>query len=234
MASRRRDWLALLFALGFPTVLTLVYFVLLAGSRWQQPAYAAGKLIQFVFPVGWVVLARGERLRFHRPAARQLAFGAALGIVLFAGLLVLYHALEPTGVLAGMAGQVQAKLDELGARSFPAFLALAVFYSLIHSGLEEYYWRWFVFGELRRLGSFATALAVSSLGFMAHHVVILSIFFGWSGTGLVLTVLTSAAVGIGGAIWAWLYDRTGSLYATWLSHAFIDAAIFVVGYELTR
>jgi len=232
-----RDLWIVWLAIAFPALFTLVYFVLLAGtaSVWQQAAYGAGKLIQFLIPAFWVMLVNRERPRFRLPRIRDFAIGAGLGLALFAGLFVLYYALEPASFLNDLREEVRKKLDDLGVQSAPAFAALAIFYSLIHSGLEEYYWRWFVFGRLRRLGSFGAAVAISSLGFMAHHVVILGVFFGWStGAGILITILASAAIAIGGAIWAWLYDRTGSLYAPWVSHAFIDAAIFAVGYDMIR
>ena len=42
----------LVFAIGFPTILTAVYFVGLAQApaRWQQGVYATGKFLQFAFP----------------------------------------------------------------------------------------------------------------------------------------------------------------------------------------
>ena len=229
------NWLAVLFAMAFPTVVTFVYFVLLAGlpSAWQQGAYGAGKLIQFLFPVVWVVLIRRERPSVQLPRARDIALGGALGLIFFGATLALYHLLKSTSILEGLAAEVQAKIEGLGVNSAPRFLLLASFYAIGHSGLEEYYWRWFVFGQLRRLTSFSGALVISSLGFMAHHVCILSVFFGWStGAGIALTILGSAAVAVGGIIWAWLYDRTGSIYAPWVSHGLMDAAIFVVGYQM--
>jgi membrane protease YdiL (CAAX protease family) len=47
-----------------------------------------------------------------------------------------------------------------------------------------------------------------------------------------MTVLLSAAVAIGGAIWAWLYQRTGSLVGSWICHAMVDVGIMAVGYDL--
>ena len=43
---------AVIFAMVFPTVVTLVYFQLLANSdsRLQQVAYGIGKTLQFLFP----------------------------------------------------------------------------------------------------------------------------------------------------------------------------------------
>jgi membrane protease YdiL (CAAX protease family) len=113
----------------------------------------------------------------------------------------------------------------------PKYVALAVFYSLAHSLLEEYYWRWFVFGQLRRLLPLWPAIVVSAVGFMAHHVLVLSLYFGWWTWP---TMLLSAAVAAGGGFWAWLYDRSGSLLGPWLSHLLIDAGIFFVGFHLVR
>ena len=46
--------------------------------------------------------------------------------------------------------------------------------------------------------------------------------------------LLSAAVAIGGAFWAWLYERSGSLVGPWMSHLLVDAGIFLVGFDLVR
>ena len=66
---------------------------------------------------------------------------------------------------------------------------------------------------------------------MGHHVIVLREFFEeapW------LAWLLSSAVAIGGVFWAWLYERTGSLFGPWLSHLLIDAGIFWIGYDLVR
>ena len=56
LANRPRDWCAILFTLVFPTLLTVVYFILLAGhpAAVQQGAFAVGKFIQFAFPAYWL------------------------------------------------------------------------------------------------------------------------------------------------------------------------------------
>jgi membrane protease YdiL (CAAX protease family) len=66
---------------------------------------------------------------------------------------------------------------------------------------------------------------------MAHHVILLATYFGWSSPW---TYAFSLAVAVGGAVWAWLYERSGSLVGPWLSHLVVDAAIFLVGYDLAR
>ena len=106
-----------------------------------------------------------------------------------------------------------------------------MFYSLIHSLLEEYYWRWFVYGRARHYLGIARANLLSSLAFMAHHVVVINSFlpgeYFWS-----VTIPLSLCVAVGGVIWSVLYQRSGSLYGAWLSHALVDLAIMICGYDL--
>ena len=150
-----------------------------------------------------------------------------------AGMLLLYHLwLKPIGYLtptsaAGLA--VAEKIRGFGVKTLSGYIALAAFYSVLHSLLEEYYWRWFVFGRLRRFISLGPAIALASVAFMLHHVVVLGFYFGWLSPA---AWVFSLAVGIGGAAWAWIYHRTGTLWGVWLSHALIDAAIFAVGFDL--
>ena len=139
--------------------------------------------------------------------------------------------LRDTSAFAAAAPKIHAKINQFGIDAAWKYAVLGVFYSLIHSFLEEYYWRWFVFRQLHKLLPLWTAILISALAFMGHHVIVLSQFFSelpW------LAWLLSAAVAIGGVFWAWLYDRCGSLYSAWLSHLLIDAGIFWVGYDLVR
>ena len=39
---------------------------------------------------------------------------------------------------------------------------------------------------------------------------------------------------VGGAVWAWIYERTKTLYAPWLSHLVVDAGIFLLGDEILK
>ena len=95
--------------------------------------------------------------------------------------------------------------------------------------MEEYYWRWFVFKRFLSHRPLVQSVAISSVGFMAHHVIILGMFFGFENW---MTYVFSIGVAFGGAAWAWIYNRSGNLYAAWISHAFVDAAIFWVGYDI--
>jgi membrane protease YdiL (CAAX protease family) len=220
------------FALLFPAALTWVYFVSLADSPpgFQQLAYSIGKAIQFVLPVGWVGLILRERLRWPVFTTRGLALGISFGLVVVGAMAWIYLIwLRPSGEFDAVAHTMSEKLRKIGVSGPAAFAVMAVFYSLVHSLLEEYYWRWFVFGRLRNLLPLGWAIAVSCIGFMAHHVIVLGIYFGWANGW---TYFFSLSTAVGGAFWAWLYHRSGSIYGPWISHALLDAGIFGIGYSL--
>ena len=234
--SNRRTaaWLGAVFALVFPTIVTWAYFFRDAGADQgvQQAVMATLKVLQFAFPAVWACFVLRQRLEWRRPSTQGVVTGLLFGLAAAAaGWIVFRYVLESSPMFVAAADQIRAKVAGFGLDSRSKFVALGVFYSLAHSLLEEYYWRWFVFGQLRRLAPLWPAIVVSSLGFMAHHVLVLSLYFGWWTWP---TLLFSASIAVGGAFWAWLYDCTGSLLGPWLSHLVVDAGIFFIGFQLVR
>ncbi|MFO0912730.1 MAG: type II CAAX endopeptidase family protein [Pirellulales bacterium] len=227
----RSGWWLVALGIVLPSAVTWLYFVVLhdSAASFQQLAYGLGKTVQFLLPVVWWWVSRPHpeiSLRVNR----GLAWGAALGGVIGLAMGVLYaFVLSPQGVFLGPQSAMQEKVVGLGLSTPTAYITLGVFYALAHAGLEEYYWRWFVFGDLRRRMPVIGAAVVSSLGFMAHHVILLAHYFGW---GSPWTYFFAASVAVGGFLWAMLYQRWQSLLGPWISHMVVDAAIFTIGYYL--
>ena len=219
-------------AIVYPTILTLAYFRWRddAGPLLQRGVFQGGKLLQFLLPAVWVWWVLKQKPGWSRPNRRGLLENLVFGGTVVAAMLLLYHLLlAPWGVFDRPLEQIMQKVEEMGVDRPALFIALGVFYALGPSLLEEYYWRWFVFGRLREWVAVPWAIAISSLGFMAHHVVLMATFFGlfsfWA-------FFFSASVAVGGLFWAWSYQRTGSLYGPWLGHLLVDAGIFIIGYDL--
>ncbi len=233
-AARTRGLAAVVVALVLPSLVTWVYFVWLKSSAAaiQQTAYSAGKAIQFLLPVVWVFAVERRRWEWRGPSTTGLPLSIGFGVAVVAAMMALYHGyLSPAGFFDAPGNVVRDKVAGFGVDTPAKYAAMGLFYSLCHSFLEEYYWRWFVFGQLQRMAPRAWAIGVSSLGFMAHHVIVLALFFGWFSF---LTWLFSISVAVGGVVWAWLYQRTGSLYSPWFSHLLVDAGIFLIGFDLVR
>ncbi len=231
----KRDVAVLALALVFPTLMAGLYFVVLAGPGSQAnpamvAAFGLGKIVQFSFPVLYVWWWQRDRLRQLAPSARGLGLGLGFGLATAAAMLGLYFGwLKHSPLTADTPEKVFHKLQEFAMDTPAGFIVMAAAIALVHSLLEEYYWRWFVFGGLRRCCSLPTALGIASLGFMAHHVIILAVYF--PGQPL-LVGLFALAVAAGGGVWAWIYERSRSLSAAWLSHLVVDGAIMVVGFDM--
>lgn len=233
MTNRNAETAVLGIACVLPTLVTLVYFVWASGQAagLQQAVYGIAKVVQFCLPVVWVGAVVRERLGWPRWNTRGVYIGLVFGVLVSLALWGLFFALSGSALLTSALESIQAKVSSLGVATPVRFLAMGVFYAAIHSLLEEYYWRWFVFGRLRRLVELRWAIAVSAVAFAAHHVVVLWAYFAHVP---IVALLLAGCVAIGGAFWAWLYDRYGSLYSVWWSHLLVDAAIFTVGYFVAR
>lgn|SRR5487761_1211766 len=229
-AARVAQFAAICFALAFPTVATLGYLIALSGTPVTRAVYAGGKVVQFAFPLAWVVFFQRRRIAILKPRRSGLGAGAGLGLAVLAAMFALYYGyLRTSPALAAAPRAVARQMTDFGVDSTASFLLLAGFLSLVHSLAEEYYWRWFVFGQLRESLPLAAAIAISSLGFMSHHVLVVGKFLAGYGA---YTWFFAICVATGGGLWAWLYHRTGSLYGAWLSHFLVDAGLMWIGYDL--
>lgn len=231
----RAETAAIAFAILFPSLITWVYFVLLrnAPAAIQQGACGVGKFLQFAFPLVWVVFIVREPVfgAQRRPISgfgRGIAFGLSVCVAAWALYMLVLRSWPGLDVARQM---VQGKVSGMGIDSTWKYCLMGLFYSVLHSGMEEYYWRWFVFARLTKLMGIPASIWISSLGFMAHHVIVLVFFFGPTSP---LAYLFSAAVAIGGACWAWLYQQSGTIGGCWISHAIVDVVIFTIGYDMVR
>lgn len=234
MRRSTRDLVVVLIALVLPSAITWLYFFRAedASAGVQSSVYGLVKVVQFALPVVWVRAVQRGRISFRPNGMQGVAVGLAFGAVVAAAMYSLYAGwLKSSPILAEATPEIREKVADFGIDNTWKYAALGVFYSVCHSFLEEYYWRWFVFGQLRSWVSVWGAVLVSSLGFMAHHVLVLGKYFGFDDP---ITYIFSACVATGGAVWAWLYDRTGSLLGPWLSHLLVDAAIFAIGFSLVH
>lgn len=235
----KREPLLLAFALLFPSFMAWLYFVVASpassdsanSNPTMQALYAAGKIIQFGLPLVWVILVDRSAFKVVRIRPDGIRLGVLFGVAVAAFAFALYFVLLRNSALTQDApGRLRSKLSDFGAATPLRYVALVAFLSVINSFLEEYYWRWFVFGRLKKYVPLAAAIVISSLGFMSHHVIVLGVYFPgrfWSAV-----VPFSLAIALGGAIWAWVYHKSGSLIGPWISHLIVDVAVMAIGYDL--
>ena len=220
-------------ALVFPTILTWAYFVDAEPGPRMKFTYAVGKIIQFSLPALFWLATDRSHFRFAWPKRFGMLTGIAFGlfVALAVQILVLYLShFKHRPMLEELTEQVRLKVAAFGLTSPGLFLLFGAFLCIIHSGLEEFYWRLFLFGGWRKLLPLSWAIAISSIGFMAHHVVVLNEYL--PGRFWTATLPFSLAIACGGAVWAWMYERYGSIYPVWVSHALVDVAIMLIGWIL--
>lgn len=218
--------LALVPAVLVPFGAALYYFMLCRDAVVSRRVYAAAK----IFLVAWPFVATRVILGGRAPPWRgrdgrwqaALAAGAVsgLGISLFVVLVML----SPLGRLVmASAGPIRERCEHLGILQH--YWLFAIFLSLIHSLVEEYYWRWFVYRRLRAAWPRWTAALVSSAAFASHHVIVTGQLMSWP-----LGVLCGAGIMVGGVIWCLQYERRRSILAPWLSHALVDVTVMTIGW----
>ena len=229
--------LALLFAMTFPTLAAWSYFLGLAeqgGERnvWQQVAYIAGKVVQFGFPLVFLGVVENRLPHWTRPRSRR-DWPSAWASDCSSSCLMLgiyFGALARLGDTATNAGGIAAEIRAVRDGDAGTLCGSG----RVHRGGA------FVAGgillALVRVRTFAAnpdatpAIALSSLAFMAHHVVVLYVYLPdkfWTAA-----LPFSLPIAVGGAVWAWLYERSGGIWSPWLSHLLVDAGIFVIGWDL--
>ncbi len=225
--NRRGQLLVLVPAAILPFLGSFLYFVILPGAQASQLVYGGVKVFTLLYPL--FVLFGIERVRPRlqriswRRHLRSLPLGLLTGLAMVLAMAGVF-ALTPVGeMLLGNRAQIQEKVADLGI--LPWYIPFSCFIVFFHSLLEEYYWRWFVYGRARTVLPRAWAHILAGLAFALHHYVVLSQYMS-----LGYALFMGTFVGIGGIIWSLQYERQRSLAGAWISHACVDAFIFALGY----
>ncbi len=200
---------------------------LTAGTPLGKTIYTAGKVWLFAFPAVWWLLIERGRWSWSPPVRGGLGVGLLSGLLIGAIILGAYALFGGTLIDPEM---VREAASQSGIDTVGWFLTLAIYITFVNALLEEYVWRWFVVQQwegLLRPGVLRLAVPLSALCFMLHHTLALGAQFG-----LVIVLLGSLGVFLGGVIWSLLYTRYRSIWPAYLSHVLVDIAVFIVGYDL--
>ncbi|MEM7146701.1 MAG: CPBP family intramembrane glutamic endopeptidase [Verrucomicrobiota bacterium] len=237
LSQSQRTWLALVPAMVVPSLGALCYFIFFTGTPLGQTIFTVTK----IFGVAWPILTTlflirhpgqilqtgpdtpplRDRIKKH---LQSLPLGLISGLIISAGILAVAWLTPLEDVILAAAPAISQKINDLGFAN--NFLLLALGISLVNSAMEEYYWRWFVYGNLRHVIWLPAAHLLAALAFTAHHLVVTTQFFP-----LPIALLACAGVFTGGLIWSALYQHQKSILGVWLSHILVDLAIFIIAYQ---
>lgn len=228
---RKRRWAVVLPSMWVPFIVSFLYSVFLDGTLAGNAAYVSVKFFLLLFPIIITIWVLKERVLASLPdIPRQRMRSIVMGSVFGIATVALMFGLLKTGigdVVRESNGPIRKFVSGLGV--LDNFWIFAIFLSCIHSYMEEFFWRWFVFGNLRKLIPVGGAILLAGIGFASHHVVILSKFLP-----LPWAVLFGAFVGLGGIVWSWFYYKHNTLWGAWISHMIIDFGIMWIGWELIQ
>jgi len=227
------SWLSMVAALGVPLLCSLVYVVWIPHGNGGRSAWFATKIWVLGYPlfffslIGLGGLVRREDRAAKWPSWRMVILTGLLsgtGIALVGWLMVL----TPVGdIVKDNSHNLVEKARDLGFATRGRFLMVATFITLLHSAMEEYYWRWFVYGHLRQMVGYWPGHLLAAVAFTGHHLVLMSVLFP-----LPLALFLSFLVGLGGLIWTLMYEWQGTVLGCWLSHLVVGAFLMIVGYRL--
>ena len=223
MISNTKDLVAAPLSLFIPSFFTFGYFIVSSDAFEARSLFVAARVFLLAFPVLWTLLVDRKRFPIPRIKKDGVAAGFLTGLIItFAGL-ILFHTIFKD-LLPVDDVRDKAALFGISGSNY-------LFYGLLmvvgNSSLEEYYWRWFNFLKLKSVLSPGKAALFSSLGFTVHHVLVLTVYFGFP-----FAVLLGACVFAGGVIFVYLYRKYDCIWSPWICHAVIDAGIMVVGYTM--
>lgn len=222
-AKNRLFYFGILPALFFQLIGALFYFVIYEDSNAAQIIYSGTKLLLVLWPFFWL---RSIKKTFPSPApghVRSAVLGTGLGILLAGFILAIFFIFED--FFASFASQISQKAESLGVVKH--YLLFGIFLSLLHSLIEEYYWRWFILSGLLLKLQKVPAMIIGSAAFASHHAIVTYQF-----SSLPIALFGAAGVFAIGYAWSHLYLKTKSLIGPWISHIFADAAIMLIGYLL--
>ncbi len=193
-----------------------------------RPAYAvksAIKIAVFLLPALALSIRYRELSCFSlfRFPKKGFFTALALGIGVYFVILIGYFAVKPFFEFSSIA----EKLTQNAGVTADNFLFVSLYISFVNSLLEEFFFRGFVFTNLKHLRSGRFAYLFSSILFAVYHVAMMT---GWFSP--VLFLLVMAGLVAGGMIFNYLNERMGTVYISWLVHMFANFAINTIGFLL--
>ena len=191
-----------------------------------QPGYGIKSAIKIaVFALIPLLLTRlrglmplREIFRFRKKGfAAALMLGIGIYVLIFGAWWILRRWIDFSGIAGNLTEDAGVTRDN--------FLYVSLYISFVNSLLEEFFFRGFLFSNLKENRTFAYLF--SALAFSAYHA---AMMIGWF--PILITALVLLGLFVGGLIFDWLNERFDCIYVSWLTHMFANFAINTVGFIL--
>jgi uncharacterized protein len=215
--------IALLLIVPVTSIGALMSTLIAPGIVGQTIAIFCG-LWLVLFPVTWKRLI--EKQPLNLPLSKNGWWpGIILGILMFG---VIFGSYWFDGRYLLNIADIKARTSQMGMNVPLMVYGFGTFQTLINSFIEEYVWRWFVFGHCQVVWSKRWAVLFSALFFTLHHVILLVAYCD----NLWLVLVESIAVFIAGILWAVCMKAYKSLLPSYLSHLAADLALQIISWHI--
>lgn len=216
---------------SFITILIAAIFgcgVMLFTDGIWQPGYAVKSAVKIaVFLIIPLLISRADRntdikpfLRFSKKGIKTaFALGAGIYAVILGGYFILSEAIDFSNIASSLSANAGVTREN--------FIFVSLYISFINSLLEEFFFRGFVFLNLKNTSGRKTAYFISALAFAVYHTAMMT---GWF--NVFVFVLMLFGLFVGGIIFNILNEKQGSIYTSWFVHMFANFAINTVGFIL--
>lgn len=185
------------------------------------------KLILFAtFPILYILKTGDNFIKDSiKNKGKKLHFGLShiLGIALFIFLIIIYIILKQYIDINTLVNEFKDKYKINKSN----IVYYGLYLTFINSLLEEFFFRGFIFMNIKKLHFKKTAYILSAVAFSIYHI---ANFQNWFSFGLF--ILVSIGLFVGGLIFNYLDDKQYTFLNSWFVHICADLALILIGFKI--
>ena len=122
---------------------------------------------------------------------------------------------------------IATKLQGLISLNPSNLIFIGLYIIIVNSLLEEYFWRGFMFQELRNIVKPWLAYALTGIAFSFHHVMF---YYNWF--NLTFFLVVTIGLILYAVIMNFLLERYRDLFSCWIVHAFVDVVQIFIAFSI--
>lgn len=181
-------------------------------------------ILFFIVPFCWMHFYKKKEISYldwKKLNLKNMKWSILLSVLIFIVVLTTYFFLQNNINLSHIREQIETnlKITPFG------FIFVAIYISLGNSFLEEFFFRGFIFGELKE--NKPLAFTLSSLLFAFYHIGMIQKWFS-----IPIFILAIVGLFIGGSIFNKINERYGTIFNSWLIHMSADISIMLIGFHM--
>ena len=185
------------------------------------------KLFLFsIFPIVYILKTGDNVVKdsiINKKRSKLFSLSTFLGIIIFVIIIISFNFLKQYIDIPQLVGEFEDKY-KINKTNIVYY---GLYITFINSLIEEFFFRGFIFLNIKKLKYKKLAYIISSLAFAIYHI---ANFQNWFSIGMFLFV--SIGLFIGGCIFNYLDDKQETFLNSWFVHIAADLAIILIGFKI--